>query len=149
MGHATSYSHTASPIHPTSLSPPNPIQVNSPSVMPIPSYFWLSSMLAVVPCSWQKSRMTLGLTKPVYRLRLKADDQMRQRYDAMLHNCPLPRLWGLSLLGTSLCVYAGDVATGELEPVFIDRPSLAVSFPAIFLRGVGTSIFFLKKGSTR
>ncbi|KAM6491925.1 hypothetical protein JOM56_012563 [Amanita muscaria] len=56
-------------------------------------------------------------------LRLKADDQMRQRYDSMLRNCPLPRLWGLSLLGTSLRVYAGEVATGELEPAFVGRPS--------------------------
>ncbi|KIL60254.1 hypothetical protein M378DRAFT_168267 [Amanita muscaria Koide BX008] len=53
----------------------------------------------------------------------------------MLHNCPLPRLWGLSLLGTSLRVYAGDVATGELEPVFIDRPSPSRILPRDFLEG--------------
>ncbi|KAF9490491.1 hypothetical protein BDN71DRAFT_1523203 [Pleurotus eryngii] len=35
-------------------------------------------------------------------LRFKADNQMRQQYDSMLHDRPLPRLWGLSLLGTSL-----------------------------------------------
>ena len=41
--------------------------------------------------------------------RFNADDQIRRRYDMMLPNCPLPRLWGLSLLGTSLRVYCGKV----------------------------------------
>ena len=44
--------------------------------------------------------------------RFKADDQIRHRYDDMLGDCPLPRLWGLSLLGTSLRIYCGTVATG-------------------------------------
>ncbi|KIL55291.1 hypothetical protein M378DRAFT_173746 [Amanita muscaria Koide BX008] len=60
---------------------------------------------------------------------------MRQRYDSMLRNCPLPRLWGLSLLGTSLRVYAGEVATGELEPAFVGRPSTNHILPYDFLEG--------------
>jgi hypothetical protein len=31
--------------------------------------------------------------------RRRADIQMRQRFDQMLHNCAIPRLYGLSLLG--------------------------------------------------
>ncbi|KAK0185048.1 hypothetical protein F5146DRAFT_937904, partial [Armillaria mellea] len=38
--------------------------------------------------------------KPDFRL--AADEQVRRRYDSIMPECPLPRLWGLSLLGTSL-----------------------------------------------
>ncbi|KAF9501146.1 hypothetical protein BDN71DRAFT_1439408 [Pleurotus eryngii] len=69
-------------------------------------------------------------------LRFKADNQMRQRYDSMLNDCPLPHLWGLSLLGTSLRVYCGDVASGDVEPVFEDRPSPGRILPRNFLEGV-------------
>jgi hypothetical protein len=41
--------------------------------------------------------------------RQRADAQMRQRYDQMLPNCPIPRFYGLSLLGTSLRVYFGEI----------------------------------------
>ncbi|CAA7264496.1 unnamed protein product [Cyclocybe aegerita] len=68
-------------------------------------------------------------------LRFKADDQIRHRYDSMLDDCPLPRLWGLSLLGTSLRVYCGDVATGAVEPVFDNRPSPGRTLPRNFLEG--------------
>ena len=49
-------------------------------------------------------------------LRYRADDQMRGGYAFMLDDCPLPRLWGLSLLGTSARVYCGDKATYEVQP---------------------------------
>lgn len=68
-------------------------------------------------------------------LRLKAEDQIRQRYSTMLANCPLPRLWGLSLLGTSLRVYVGDVATGKIEPAFTDRPNSTLDLPGDLLEG--------------
>jgi len=68
-------------------------------------------------------------------LRFKADEQMRQRYDSMLAACRLPRLWGLSLLGTSLRVYCGDVATEEVDPAFEDRPCPGRTFPRNFLEG--------------
>ena len=64
--------------------------------------------------------------------RFKADDQIRRRYDAMFADCPLPRLWGLSLLGTSLRVYCGTVATRTVEPAFVPRP-----LPPDFLEGPG------------
>lgn len=67
--------------------------------------------------------------------RFKADDQIRQRYNFMLHDCPLPRLWGLSLLGTSLRVYCGDVATRDLEPEFENRPGDRRILPSDFLEG--------------
>ncbi|KAK7022877.1 hypothetical protein VNI00_016864 [Paramarasmius palmivorus] len=68
-------------------------------------------------------------------LRFKADNQMRQRYDSMLGDCPLPRLWGLSLLGTSLRVYCGDVVTGNIDPVFKERPTRDRVLPSDFLKG--------------
>ena len=67
--------------------------------------------------------------------RFKADEQMRQRYNSMLQACPLPRLWGLSLLGTSLRVYCGDAATGDAEPAFEDCPSPNHVLPRDFLKG--------------
>ncbi|KAF8163853.1 hypothetical protein B0H34DRAFT_341389 [Crassisporium funariophilum] len=68
-------------------------------------------------------------------LRLKADVQMRQCYDAMLADCPLPYLWGLSLLGTSLRVYRGDVQSRAVQPRFEDRPSHSHTLPPDFLAG--------------
>lgn len=68
-------------------------------------------------------------------LRYSADDQIRRRYDAMLGDCPLPRLWGLSLLGTSLRVYCGTVATETIEPDFVPRPSPSRILPRDFLEG--------------
>ena len=48
--------------------------------------------------------------------RWRADIQMRRRFDEMLDKCPLPRLYGLSLLGTSLRVYSCDKATRLMNP---------------------------------
>jgi hypothetical protein len=68
-------------------------------------------------------------------LRLKADDQMGQRYDAMLADCPIPRLWGSSLLGTSLRVYCAEVVTGDVEPAFEDRTRPGRTLPRNFIEG--------------
>ncbi|KAF8548469.1 hypothetical protein OG21DRAFT_1563822, partial [Imleria badia] len=64
----------------------------------------------------------------------RADKQMRQRFDAF---AALPRLWGLSMLGTSLRVYVCDVATGEIEPPFTKAigPPPNYSFDYGFLEG--------------
>ena len=40
--------------------------------------------------------------------------------------CTVPRLWGLSLFGTSLRVYYCDVATGAITPTFEEPPSPGV-----------------------
>ncbi|KAF9018085.1 hypothetical protein BDZ89DRAFT_1074220 [Hymenopellis radicata] len=65
-------------------------------------------------------------------LRSRADEQMYRHFDRSLAECPLPRLWGLSLLGTSLRVYRGDVATSNINPAF-NRPSGRM--PQDFLEG--------------
>ncbi|KXN84073.1 hypothetical protein AN958_00488 [Leucoagaricus sp. SymC.cos] len=49
-------------------------------------------------------------------LRYLADQQMRNRYSEMLEACPLPRLWGISLLGTKMRVYCGDTVTNTVDP---------------------------------
>ncbi|KAJ7471977.1 hypothetical protein FB451DRAFT_312077 [Mycena latifolia] len=45
-----------------------------------------------------------------------ADQQMRSRYDDLLYNCPLPVLYGLSVMGTNMRVYTGDTAAMSLDP---------------------------------
>lgn len=60
---------------------------------------------------------------------------MRQQYDQMLPSCPIPRLYGLSLLGTSLRVYCGNKNTGEVTPHFVGRPNTNRILPPDFLGG--------------
>lgn len=67
--------------------------------------------------------------------RQRADTLMRHRYDQMLFDCPIPRLYGLSLLGTSLRVYCGDTVTGEITPDFVGRPHANRILPLNFLEG--------------
>jgi hypothetical protein len=67
--------------------------------------------------------------------RQRADTQIRQRFDQMLPTCPIPRLYGLSLLGTSLRVYCGDKVTGDVAPDFIGRPNAQRILPPDFLEG--------------
>jgi hypothetical protein len=77
------------------------------------------------------------VNSPHYRQR--ADTQMRHWFDQMLQNCPLPRLYGLSLLGTSLRVYCADKATGLVTPQFVGHPDpvqiLPRNLPSNFLEG--------------
>jgi hypothetical protein len=68
-------------------------------------------------------------------LRYRADDQMRSRYALMLDECPLPRLWGLSLLGTSARVYCGDTTSFDVHPPAIVRPHQSCVLPTTFLAG--------------
>lgn len=67
--------------------------------------------------------------------RFEADQQLRRRYEAMFDACPLPRLWGLSLLGTSLRIYRGDVVTGAIAPPYQGRPHEDYTLPRGFLEG--------------
>lgn len=48
--------------------------------------------------------------------RHRADNQVRDQYDIMLEDCPLPRLWGISAFGTSMRVYRGERETFSLDP---------------------------------
>ncbi|KAF8330364.1 uncharacterized protein EI90DRAFT_2973087 [Cantharellus anzutake] len=66
---------------------------------------------------------------------LKADAQIRQRYDKLLRHCPIPRLYGLSVLDTSLRVYCGHKDTGDITPCMVDRPSADCDLPPDFLEG--------------
>jgi hypothetical protein len=66
------------------------------------------------------------------RSRLEADHHMRQLFDSFHAECPLPRLYGLSLLGTSLRVYVRDATTGEIKPA---KGPIAGSLPHDFLEG--------------
>ena len=68
--------------------------------------------------------------------RQRADTQMRQRYDQMLLSCPIPRLYGLSLLGTSLRVCCGDKVTGK-GYTSLCRPPQCGSYFATRLLGGG------------
>ena len=67
--------------------------------------------------------------------RFEADKQLRRRYDATFDACPLPRLWGLSLLGTSLRIYRGDAATRAITPPYQGRPREDYILPPGFLEG--------------
>jgi hypothetical protein len=67
--------------------------------------------------------------------RQRADARIRQRFDQMLPNCAIPRLYGLSLLGTSLRVYCGEKATGKVIPKFSGRPDEDRVLPRDFLEG--------------
>jgi hypothetical protein len=41
---------------------------------------------------------------------------MRARYDDLLYNCPLPKLYGLSVMGTNMRLYTGDAQKMTLDP---------------------------------
>ena len=63
-------------------------------------------------------------------LRRLADEQMRELYEEMLAKCPLPRLWGLSLLGRSMRVYCGDVKSHTVDPPFKSGRTMPPSYLA-------------------
>ena len=72
------------------------------------------------------------------RLRLRADEQIRLRFNQMLQNCPLPVLYGISFLGTSMHIYSGNVATGDIKLELIDDPDEDRIVPPSYWRGGGT-----------
>ena len=47
---------------------------------------------------------------------------------------PIPRLYGLSLLGTSLRVYCADKAAHKITPDFVRNPGMDI-IPSDFLQG--------------
>ena len=67
--------------------------------------------------------------------RLEVDEQLRRRYEIILHTCPLPRFWGLSLLGTSARIYHGDVAARTITPRYQARPCEDYILPRESLKG--------------
>jgi hypothetical protein len=67
--------------------------------------------------------------------RQEADTRMRQRYDEILYDCPIPQLYGLCLFGTSLRVYCGDKDTGKITPDSVGHDIRKFSLPHDFLEG--------------
>lgn len=65
----------------------------------------------------------------------KADQHTHHGLDVMTATCPLPHLWGLSLLGTSFHAYVKNVATGEVNPPSINHPGPGHHLPPDFLEG--------------
>ncbi|KIJ09161.1 hypothetical protein PAXINDRAFT_102325 [Paxillus involutus ATCC 200175] len=45
-----------------------------------------------------------------------ADQQMREQFDALADQLSILTLYGISALGTKLCIYTYDSVTGTLEP---------------------------------
>jgi hypothetical protein len=82
------------------------------------------------PVPWPFSTLLVGMTRrrsPVFfaeiilgewandaYCRENAHAQMCRRFNQILPDCPIPRLYGLSLLGTSLCVYCADKVTRRI-----------------------------------
>jgi len=73
------------------------------------------------------------LSRPATRER--ADAQMRERYEDVLAECPLTKLYGISFIGTKMRVYAGDVATDEITPPRMPRPYANRTLPRDHLEG--------------
>jgi len=53
--------------------------------------------------------------------RISADQQMRERFDAFFDEVNIKTLYGISALGTKICVYAYETETGKLTPEDIER----------------------------
>ncbi|KIJ24786.1 hypothetical protein M422DRAFT_39007 [Sphaerobolus stellatus SS14] len=53
--------------------------------------------------------------------RVSADQQMRERFDALSDEVNIPTLYGVSVLGTKLCVYTYETETSKLTPGEIER----------------------------
>jgi hypothetical protein len=68
-------------------------------------------------------------------LRYRADIHIRDRYALMLDECPIPRLWGLSALGTSVRVYCGGATNYQVTPTAISRPQPSYVLLPSFLAG--------------
>ena len=64
-----------------------------------------------------------------------ADAQMRARYEDILVECPLTKLYGISFIGTKMRVYSGDFAALELTPPPSPRPDANRILPKDHLEG--------------
>ncbi|KAF9474526.1 hypothetical protein BDN70DRAFT_924540 [Pholiota conissans] len=76
--------------------------------------------------------------------RVEADRQFRQWFrSSLLKDCPVPRLRGISILGSSMRVYYGDVATGKITPPYREPPQV---IPPGFLEGEWNINILSKEG---
>ena len=67
--------------------------------------------------------------------RRSADEQMRHRFDVLMGESTTPRVYGISALGTRICIYELDGTTGVVSPPLIGRPSMDRALPRDFLAG--------------
>jgi len=92
------------------ISPQNPPVVDSHHTV----------NLAIFPVKFDKPVFILKVNDDSWaqkaELRYRADKQMRDHYALVLDECPSPRLWGLSVLGTSMRVYCGSKTTRDVTP---------------------------------
>ena len=148
MAHTTIYScgAFAATLYPTSLSPPAIPHfhfVPSPDI-DFPDVCFVVTDFHLHPVLVAEVKDDVWANKA--DLRARADDHMRRWFNAVLPDCRLPRVYGLSLLGTSLRVYVCDVATGEVEPAFATRPNLGHTLPHDFLGGAWDLDILSKEG---
>lgn len=80
--------------------------------------------------------------------RLNADFQIRDQFGQMLACCPFPRLYGVSILGTSMRLYRGNRATGVITPNLVSRPHNEQNLPRDFL-GEAWDLDILSQGGLR
>ena len=84
------------------------------------------------------------LSRPATRER--ADAHMRERYEDVLVDCPLTKLYGISFIGTKMRVYTGDVATEEITPPHTPRPDANRTLPKDHLEGEWALDIFSPEG---
>ncbi|KAF4618584.1 hypothetical protein D9613_010090 [Agrocybe pediades] len=61
------------------------------------------------------------LFAPSAAKRVAADKQMRARYEDLLCLCSLPKLYGLSMMGTNMRVYVDDATLMTIDPPPVPR----------------------------
>ncbi|KAF8523471.1 hypothetical protein BU17DRAFT_43782 [Hysterangium stoloniferum] len=59
--------------------------------------------------------------------RSAADQQMRERFEALADQAVIATLYGVSALGTQLCLYTYDSAAGTITPEAIERNTKRVN----------------------
>ena len=78
--------------------------------------------------------------------RERADAQMRARFQDILVECPLTKLYGISFIGTKMRVYTGDVAALKLSPPHSPRPDANRMLPIDHLEGEWALDIFSPEG---
>ncbi|RDB17621.1 hypothetical protein Hypma_001064 [Hypsizygus marmoreus] len=55
-----------------------------------------------------------------------ADREMRERFEALSTRVKIPTLYGISAIGTNICVYAYQTESGEIAPRVIEKDARTV-----------------------
>ncbi|KAJ7583191.1 hypothetical protein C8J56DRAFT_953307, partial [Mycena floridula] len=59
--------------------------------------------------------------------RAAADEQMRERFEALASKLRIGKLYGISALGTKICIYTYDAVSDELSPPRIQRDVMRIN----------------------